>query len=76
MPVLVIGGSGFIGPRLIKRCDRRARASVETVREWQACLRDSRLLVLPSAAYHRAAVLHEESTVATLRFIGSLEPPR
>lgn len=62
-------------PTLVITSDRGALASVETVREWQTCIPDSRLLVLPSAAHHLAAVLPEECAAAALRFIGSLEPP-
>jgi len=60
-------------PTLIITSDRGALASVETVRAWQTRIPDSRLLVLPSSAYHLAAARPEECAAATLRFIGSLE---
>ena len=62
-------------PTLVITSDRGALASVETVREWQTRIPDSRLLVLPSAAYHLAAALPDECATATLRFIASLDAP-
>ena len=59
-------------PTLVITSDRGALASVETVRGWQTRIPDSRLLVLPSSAYHLAAALPEDCAAATLRFIGSL----
>jgi pimeloyl-ACP methyl ester carboxylesterase len=62
-------------PTLVITSDRGALASVETVREWQTRNPDSRLLVLPSAAYHLAAALPGECATATQRFIASLDAP-
>jgi 3-oxoadipate enol-lactonase len=59
-------------PTLVITSDRGALASVETVRAWQTRIPDSRLLVLPSSAYHLAAALPEECAEATLKFIRSL----
>lgn len=56
-------------PTLIITSDRGALASVETVREWQQQIPHSRLLVLPSSAYHLAAAHPEECAAATLKFI-------
>ncbi len=60
-------------PTLVIAGDRGVLASVETVRDWQTRIPDSRLLVLPSSAYHLAAALPEECAAATLQFIGSLQ---
>jgi len=59
-------------PTLVITSDRSALAPVETVRDWQTRIPNSRLLVLPSSAYHLAATLPEECTAATAKFIGSL----
>jgi len=59
-------------PTLIITSDRSALAPVETVREWQRQIPNSRLLVLPSNAYHLAAAHPEECAAAVLKFIGSL----
>jgi pimeloyl-ACP methyl ester carboxylesterase len=56
-------------PTLIITSDRGALASVETVREWQQQIPNSRLLVLPSSAYHLAAAHPEECAAATRKFI-------
>jgi len=58
-------------PTLVITSDRGALAAVETVRDWQKRIPHSRLLVLPSAAYHLAAAHPEECATATLKFIGS-----
>ncbi len=59
-------------PALIITSDRSALASVETVRDWQRRIPNSRLLVLPSSAYHLAAALPEECAEAAMQFIASL----
>lgn len=59
-------------PTLVITSDKSTLAPVETVREWQTRMPNSRLLVLPSSAYHLAAALPEECAAATLKFIGSL----
>ena len=59
-------------PTLIITSDESTLASVETVRDWQKRIPNSRLLVLPSSAYHLAAAMPEECAEATLRFIASL----
>lgn len=59
-------------PTLVITSDRGALASVETVRDWQTRIPNSQLLVLPSAAYHLAAVMPEECAAATIKFILSL----
>jgi 3-oxoadipate enol-lactonase len=59
-------------PTLVITSDRGTLASVETVRDWQKCIPNSRLLVLPSTAYHLAAALPEECAQATVKFIASL----
>jgi len=61
-------------PTLVITSDRGALASVETVRDWQRLIPGSRLLVLPSTAYHLAAALPHECDAATMRFIESLPP--
>lgn len=58
-------------PTLIITSDQSALAPVETVREWQQRIPNSRLLVLPSNAYHLAAAHPEECAAAVLKFIGS-----
>jgi pimeloyl-ACP methyl ester carboxylesterase len=59
-------------PTLVITSDRSALAPVETVRKWQQQIPNSRLLVLPSDAYHLAAAHPEECAAAVLKFIGSL----
>jgi 3-oxoadipate enol-lactonase len=59
-------------PTLVISSDRGALAAVETVRSWQTQIPNSRLLILPSTAYHLAAALPEECAQATMRFIASL----
>ncbi|MFQ5946228.1 MAG: alpha/beta fold hydrolase [Anaerolineae bacterium] len=59
-------------PTLIITSDGSALASVETVRDWQKRIPHSRLLVLPSSAYHLAAAMPEECAEATLKFIATL----
>ena len=59
-------------PTLVITSDRSALAPVETVRDWQKRIPNSRLLVLPSSAYHLAATMPEECAAATVKFIGSL----
>ncbi len=56
-------------PTLMITSDGSALASVETVCDWQKRLPNSRLLVLPSSAYHLAAAMPEACAEATLRFI-------
>lgn len=59
-------------PTLVITSDRGALAAVETVREWQSRIPNSRLMVFPSSAYHLAAAMPDECAGATLRFITSL----
>ena len=59
-------------PTLVITSDRSALASVETVRNWQKRIPNSRLLVLPSSAYHLAAAMPAECAEATLKFTASL----
>ncbi len=59
-------------PTLVITSDRGALAAVETVREWQKRIPHSRLLVLPSTAYHLAAAMPDECAQATVKFIESL----
>jgi 3-oxoadipate enol-lactonase len=59
-------------PTLVITSDKSTLAPVETVRDWQTRIPNSRLLVLPSSAYHLAAALPEECAAATLKFVGSL----
>jgi 3-oxoadipate enol-lactonase len=60
-------------PTLVITSDRGALAAVETVRSWQTRIPNSRLLVLPSSAYHLAAAMPEECAQATVKFIESLK---
>lgn len=64
---------GIEAPTLVITSDRGALASVETVRDWQRRIPNSRLLVLPSSAYHLAATLPDECARATVQFIASLD---
>jgi 3-oxoadipate enol-lactonase len=59
-------------PTLVISSDRGTLAAVETVRSWQTRIPNSRLLILPSTAYHLAAALPEECAQATVKFIASL----
>lgn len=59
-------------PTLIITSDRSALASVETVRGWQTRIPNSRLMVMPSAAYHLAAAMPKECAEATVKFIAGL----
>ncbi len=59
-------------PTLVITSDRGVLAAVETVREWQTQIPNSRLLVLPSTAYHLAAALPDACADAVLSFIGEL----
>jgi 3-oxoadipate enol-lactonase len=59
-------------PTLVITSDRGALAAVETVREWQLRIPNSRLMVFPSSAYHLAAAMPDECAEATIRFIESL----
>ncbi len=59
-------------PTLVITSDRGALAAVETVRGWQTRIPNSRLLVLPSTAYHLAAALPDACADAVLSFIGEL----
>lgn len=59
-------------PTLVITSDKGALAAVETVREWQLRIPNSRLMVFPSSAYHLAAAMPDECAEATMRFIASL----
>ncbi|MEO8465720.1 MAG: alpha/beta hydrolase [Gammaproteobacteria bacterium] len=56
-------------PSLIITADRSALQSVEKVRKYQQAIRDSRLVVLRSDAYHIAVAKPDECVASVLAFI-------
>jgi 3-oxoadipate enol-lactonase len=56
-------------PSLVITADRSALQSVEKVRKYQMAIRDSRLVVLQSDAYHIAVAKPDECVAAVLAFI-------
>jgi pimeloyl-ACP methyl ester carboxylesterase len=56
-------------PSLVITADRSALQSVEKVRQYQRLIRNSRLVVLDSDAYHIAAANADECVTAVLAFI-------
>jgi 3-oxoadipate enol-lactonase len=62
-------------PTLVITSDRSALQSVETVLRYQPRIRNSRLLVLTSDAYHVAVANADECVRNTLAFIRETRPP-
>jgi pimeloyl-ACP methyl ester carboxylesterase len=56
-------------PSLIITADRSALQSVEKVRRYQQAIRNSRLIVLRSDAYHLAVAKPDECAASVLAFI-------
>jgi pimeloyl-ACP methyl ester carboxylesterase len=62
-------------PTLVITTDRSALQSVESVLEYQRKIPNSRLLVLPSDAYHVAVAKADECVTNVLAFIGEVARP-